>query len=70
MLIPVVNFIPLILLCFRVAKVRHKSPFVGLLLAFPATSLFVFFYLAFSGGSAQSEAAPQRSTGPMRLGAT
>jgi hypothetical protein len=70
MLIPVINFVPLVLLCFRVAKERHKTPFVGFFLAFPATSLFVFFYLAFSGGAAQSEAAPRSSTGPMRLGAT
>jgi hypothetical protein len=65
-IIPILNFIPLIVLSFRLAKARQKSRFVGFLLAFPVTTLFVLFYLAFSSG-ARVEAASRGSSGALRL---
>ena len=69
MLIPILNIIGGLVLCFRLAKARQKSPFVGFLLALPATSFFAFLYLAFSGGGQVQQVATRRvSTGPIRLG--
>jgi hypothetical protein len=67
--IPGINIIAGLVLCFRVAKARQKSPLVGFLLAFPLTSFFTFLYLAFSSGREPEIVARRVSTGPVRLGA-
>jgi hypothetical protein len=53
--VPVLNFVPLILWPFKIAKARGKSVWVGVLLLLPITSLFAFLYLAFSNGANPSE---------------
>ncbi len=68
LIVPVVNIIPFIVLCFRLAKARGKSPFVGFLFAFPVTTFFAFLYLAFSEGGAKAQPA-RRGVPIMRLGA-
>jgi hypothetical protein len=47
-IIPLINFIPLIVLSIKIVKSRGKSPWVAFLLILPPTSLFAFLYLAFS----------------------
>jgi hypothetical protein len=44
--------------CFKIAKARGKSAWVGLFLLLPVTNLFAFLYLAFSDGV--GEKAPPR----------
>jgi hypothetical protein len=68
LIVPVVNIIPFIVLCFRLAKARGKSPFVGFLFAFPVTTFFAFLYLAFSEAGAKGQPA-RRGVPIMRLGA-
>jgi hypothetical protein len=48
--VPVFNLLPLITWCFKIAKARAKSLWVGLLLLLPVTTPFAFLYLAFSSG--------------------
>ena len=50
--VPVLNLVPAILWCFKIAKARGKSVWIGVLLLFPVTNLFAFLYLAFSDGAA------------------
>ena len=52
---PVVNFVAQVLWCFKIAKTRGKSAWVGVLLLLPITSLFAFLYLAFSYGASAKE---------------
>jgi hypothetical protein len=48
--VPLLNFVPSILWCFKIAKARGKSLWIGVLLLLPVTNLFAFLYLAFSDG--------------------
>ncbi len=57
-LIPPVFVIVYIVWCFKIARARGKSPFVGLLLLLPGLNVFAFLYLALSDtvSAAQAEA--------------
>ena len=44
--------------CFKIAKARGKSVWVGVLLLLPVTNVFAFLYLAFSNGAAAAEERP------------
>jgi hypothetical protein len=46
--VPVLNLVAAIIWCFKIARTRGKSAWVGLLLLLPVTTLFAFLYLAFS----------------------
>jgi hypothetical protein len=46
--IPIINIIPIIILCIKIVKSRGKNPWVAFLLIMPPTSLFAFLYLALS----------------------
>ena len=60
-LIPPVFVIVYIVWCFKIARARGKSAFVGLLLLLPALNVFAFLYLALSDTvSAAQEAALSR----------
>lgn len=57
-LIPPVFVIVYIVWCFKIARARGKSPFVGLLLLLPVLNVFAFLYLALADSvSAAQEAA-------------
>jgi hypothetical protein len=51
-LVPLLNLVPAVLWCFKIAKARGKSLWIGVLLLLPLTNLFAFLYLAFSDGAA------------------
>jgi uncharacterized membrane protein YhaH (DUF805 family) len=51
LLVPVLALVPLILWPLKIAKVRGKSVWVGVLLLLPVTNLFAFLYVAFSDGA-------------------
>jgi len=57
-LIPPVFVIVYIVWCFKIARARGKSPFVGLLLLLPVFNVFAFLYLALSDtvSAAQADA--------------
>jgi len=48
--VPGLNIVAGVLWCFKIAKARGKSAWVGVLLLLPITSLFAFLFLAFSIG--------------------
>jgi hypothetical protein len=48
--VPVLNLIAQIVWCFKIAKARGKSAWVGFFLLLPGISGLAFLYLAFSGG--------------------
>jgi hypothetical protein len=50
-----VAVIAMIMWCFKIAKARGKSAWVGLFLLLPLTNLFAFLYLAFSDGATDRE---------------
>jgi hypothetical protein len=52
--------------CFKIAKARGKSAWVGVLLLFPVVSVFAFLYLAFSNGKS-AEPKEQRGVEVMCL---
>lgn len=59
-LVPLLNFVPLILWPLKIAKARGKSVWVGVLLILPVTNVFAFLYLAFSnGGAVEKEEEPE-----------
>jgi hypothetical protein len=55
-LLPGVNIIAQIVWSFNIAKARGKSPWTGLFLILPFTSIFAFLYLALSNGVPKKEA--------------
>jgi hypothetical protein len=52
--------------CFKIAKARGNSAWVGLLLLLPVTGFFAFLYLAFSDGAPAKEE-PRRRVEVMSL---
>ena len=54
-LVPGLNIVAQILWSLKIAKVRGKSVWIGVLLLLPVTSLFAFLYLAFSNGASAEE---------------
>ena len=65
-LVPILNLVPSILWCFKIAQARGKSFWVGVFLLLPVTSFFAFLYLAFSDG-AEAEDDGQAQTKVMTL---
>ena len=65
--VPVLNLVVAILWCFKIAKARGKTAWVGLFLLLPIIHLFAFLYLAFSGGAPEKEAPPRRRVEIMTL---
>lgn len=53
--LPVVNLVIWIVWCFRICRVRQKSPLLGILMLLPVTSLMAFVYLALSGYGPEAE---------------
>jgi hypothetical protein len=53
--VPGLNIVATVLWCFKIAKARGKSVWVGVLLLLPISSLFAFLYLAFSNGVSPDE---------------
>ncbi len=49
LLVPVFNVVPMVLWCFRIAKILGKSPVFGVLLLIPPVNVFVMLHLAFRG---------------------
>jgi len=64
--VPVLNLVAAILWCFKIAKARGKTAWVGLFLLLPIIHLFAFLYLAFSDGAPEKEA-PRRRVEIMTL---
>src|SRR5207247_230272 len=58
-LLPLINLVPLVAWCLRIAKACGKSQWLGILLLFPVTTLFALLYLAFAnGGQVKKEEKP------------
>jgi hypothetical protein len=53
--LPVLNLIAHLLWCVRISNRRGKGLLTALFLILPGTNILAFFYLAFSGGNAESE---------------
>jgi hypothetical protein len=53
--VPGLNLVAQVLWSVKIAKARHKSVWVGVLLLLPVTNLFAFLYLALSDGAAGEE---------------
>jgi len=53
--LPVVNLIIWIVWCFRICRVRQKSPLLGILMLLPVTNVMAFVYLALSGYGPEAE---------------
>lgn len=49
LLIPLINFICLIIIWMEIAKIRNKPSWLGLLMMLPFANFFIIGYLAFSG---------------------
>ena len=62
--VPLLNVVIGIVWCFKIAKARGKSAWVGLLLLLPITSFFAFLYLVFSDRAPGNE---KRATGFISL---
>ncbi len=54
-LVPILNLVAAIVWCFKIAKARGKSAWVGFFLSLPGISLFAYLYLAFSDGVVPKE---------------
>jgi hypothetical protein len=57
----VFNLVAWIFWCINIVRAREKSPWVALFLILPFTSLFAFFYLAFSSSASDAEPAKYKS---------
>jgi hypothetical protein len=53
--LPVVNLIIWIVWCFRICRVRQKSPLLGIMMLLPVTNVMAFVYLALSGYGPEAE---------------
>ena len=53
--VPVVNVIIWIVWCFRICRVRQKSPLLGIMMLLPVTNLMAFVYLTLSGYGPEAE---------------
>lgn len=49
--VPVVNIIPIVMLCFKIVKSRGKASWVSILLLVPVTNWIAMLYLAFSSSA-------------------
>jgi hypothetical protein len=58
-LLPVLNIVPFVIWCFRIAKNCGKGAGVGWLLMLPVTGFFAVLYLAFSGAAAPKTEEPK-----------
>lgn len=66
LLLPVINAVVMIVWCFRICRVRQKSPLMAILLILPVTNVLAFVYLALSGYGPEAEA--EQRTGKIKLG--
>lgn len=57
--VPVLNIVASVIWCFKIAKTRNKTAWVGVFLILPVTNLFAFLYLAFSGAGRTEKARPR-----------
>lgn len=48
LLIPPINLIVMMVWCFKICRMRHKSAALGFLLLIPVINILAYFYLAFS----------------------
>lgn len=60
MLLPILNLVAHIVWCFKISQARGKSIWTAICLLLPVTSIFAFFYLAFSNGSNSQESVKER----------